>query len=307
MSENRITDPDVLLQQELDAMAAEVPDMPASFRNGWREAVREDARMRAEAEAARPAAQDRPTPAAGPAGADRPTVTEFPTAAARPAGTDRPAAAHPAAGRLLRTRRWVPWVCAAAMMVFLVGGTMLTRNTLSPRLHASHTAAPTALAGKNAPPAEQLFEQELAEEAREAEEAAPDDMVLVPAGAGDKLQHPVFNQVPAEDAPGEDTPVEDTPVEDTWQADEKLQLLLAPNGTGAPAADLMEGSVEAEGDAEVAAVPSSRDAEKREAPGLRSRILDFLEDMGAFVLAALPYLAGAAVLAAGIILFRRRK
>ena len=296
MSENRITDPDVLLQQELDAMAAEVPDMPASFRNGWREAVREDARMRAEAEAARPAAQDRPTPAAGP------TVTEFPAAAGRPAGTDRPAAAHPASGRLLRTRRWVPWVCAAAMMVFLVGGTMLTRNTLSPRLHASHTAAPTALAGKNAPPAEQLFEEELAEEAPEAEEAAPDDMVLVPAAAGDTLQHPVFNQVPAEDASEKDTPVEDT-----WQADEKLQLLLAPNGTGAPTADLMEGTVEAEGDAEVAAVPSSRDAEKREAPGLRSRILDFLEDMGAFVLAALPYLAGAAVLAAGIILFRRRK
>ena len=187
-------------------------------------------------------------------------------------------------------------------MVFLVGGTMLTRNTLSPRLHASHTAAPTALAGKNAPPAEQLFEQELAEEAPEAEEAAPDDMVLVPAAAGDTLQHPVFNQVPAEDASEKDTPVEDT-----WQADEKLQLLLAPNGTGAPTADLMEGTVEAEGDAEVAAVPSSRDAEKREAPGLRSRILDFLEDMGAFVLAALPYLAGAAVLAAGIILFRRRK
>ena len=47
-------------------------------------------------------------------------------------------------------------------------------------------------------------------------------------------------------------------LEDTWQADEKLQLLLAPNGTGAPTADLMEGTVEAEGDAEVAAVPSSR-------------------------------------------------
>ena len=31
------------LERELNSMAAEVPEMPASFREGWRRAIREEA------------------------------------------------------------------------------------------------------------------------------------------------------------------------------------------------------------------------------------------------------------------------
>ena len=98
MSENR--EDQAMLDRALAQMAQETPEMPADFHNSWTSAVRAEAAKEQE-------------------------INELPAAA----GSKNDFAVEITAAQPARRRQWRYILSAAAVFVFLIGGTLLTRST----------------------------------------------------------------------------------------------------------------------------------------------------------------------------------
>ena len=270
------------IQEELDAMSGDVPEMPSDFREGWRKAIREDSEK---ASATASGKEEKSKSAGG--------------------------------------RRWTAILSMAAAMVFLIGGTLATRGKLSPRLRVKQESTSVESgteeaigasgempslqrkAAQSAPKAQEMDSENILTEAMlgEAFEEEPADAALegiredelLDAGAVYGLAYD------AEVADGE-----------MLFADEAVSLDSQGMeiAMGMPEAAVKDAEADEETAAgEVAAVEAEADIP--EAPEERTswtrELGYFLEDMGAFLLAALPWLAGLGICAALVLLIRRKR
>ena len=291
--------------EELRRMAAETPPPPEDFRQGWREALRKEMSGAAGGETKGNAAVR-----SVPAGANWPGAGEAAdreeknaeekgnTAGKKNIHADRPgrereetpsgARTRSASRRL--SRPWKGLISAAALLVFLVGGTLLTRGRLSPRLQA-----PTAVLRSNVPAA------------MDAEEAFKPQSTSLPAGV-ETIPEAVFETEADEVAEmaGADFEAEEAPAAGSMaaknaisEADEAVPVggSLAVKREAHAGEGFTSDAVPAAGAAD--AVP----AQEREN---RGPLLDFLEDMGAFLRAALPWMLGAAALGGIVTILGRR-
>ena len=282
--------------EELHRMAAETPPPPEDFRQGWREALRKEMSGAAGGEtkgnaAVRSVPAGANWPGAGEA-ADREekNAEEKGNAAGKKnIHADRPGrereetpsgARTRSASRRRLSRPWKGLISAAALLVFLVGGTLLTRGRLSPRLQA-----PAAVLRSNVPaplptgmPASGGTIQEAAFETEEdmtAENAAA-DFAEEEVSAIDANEDPV--EVPAAGM--------SFAVKRAAPADMEI------TGEEARAAGELFATE---------AAPAAAPARENRGP-----LLDFLEDMGAFLRAALPWMLGAAALGGIVTILGRR-
>ncbi len=271
-------DEDLLaLDRELKAMAADVPDMPESFRSGWRQAVRSEAEK-------------------------------------------QPSSSRKAAPSL--SRKWISLLSAAAVLVFLFAGTLATRGILSPRLRknaADTYSTPESLAVNNsmeedsaakAPPespvpetgfpeaAQPVFSGTFCESAEESsadafeeymeEAAVPEEDYAFAAGA--QPTFPTFFPAMTESA-----------VEITPEPAQAMKASGAAVSREASGSSVLSDSVPQESPA----VPET--AGELPPPGFGTEFAYFMEDMGAFLLAALPYLLGAGLLLTAFLLLKKKR
>ena len=279
------------LDAELAEMAEEIPPMPADFHDRWMKAVRAEA-------------EDEAAPAeSAPAG-----------------GTDaqpRREAGLPA--------RWTRILSIAAVFVFLIGGTILYRSsgkTLSPALRKEAQTEETAeeediAAEEDAAAPEPLYAMRADTYTDSfANDAFPADGAALPLAAG----------AAPEEAETEETAEEDagTPAEEAAEEKAAGPGVLATGAPTEPVPDKTEDAFEGaagaapedteteeaeEGPEENEEADGRRETEDREASGrgFLREAGDFLTDMGAFLLAALPYLLVLAVPAAAAVIIRVRK
>ena len=400
----------IRIQQELDSMAAETPEMPEEFRQAWRKAIRAEAvNRRARQETPAEAEREKIVPAAALSRGKMDETEQFATPNRFTADLDRyrnysaeteeqepsreenipaesadqaiplqeqenadaPEMQHPKQGReasVLRTRRWTGILSAAAAMIFLIGGTLATRNTLSPRLRIDPAAVTqeavvnrtgkasvqaTALPTATVEPVMEELEEAAVEAAEEADgmysAAADTDSgygMLEAAGAfagsgtpkaeekARGFSFPGIGEIPSEEAADASVPSS----EKTMAASDATMKKSAGTpdavsdrsaNTSETVSDEAEAFAETEEmeleEAEAISVPetakrgkantspkeSEKAAERISAPdeafkGFLREVRYFLEDMGAFLKAALPYLAAAALLLAVTILLRKR-
>ena len=286
------------LDAELAEMAEEIPPMPADFHDRWMKAVRAEA-------------EDESAPAeSAPAG-----------------GTD----AQPRREAGLPARR-TRILSIAAVFVFLIGGTILYRSsgkTLSPALRKEAQTEETAeeediAAEEDAAAPEPLYAMRADTYTDSfANNAYPADGAALPLAAG----------AAPEEAETEETAEEDagTPAEEAAEEKAAGPGVLATGAPTEPVPDKTEDAFEgaagaapeeaeteatAEEDTETEEEPEEneeadgrRETEDREASGrgFLREAGDFLTDMGAFLLAALPYLLVLAVPAAAAVIIRVRK
>ena len=290
-----------MIQQELERMARNVPEMPAAFREGWRQAIRLEAAKTAQAPDSEAASSEKAA------------------AEIRPAVAIGDESAQARKNAFIKTRRWAGILSAAAAMVILIGGTLATRNTLSPRLHREEAVqsisgeaqdsenmamfampvpeseAPTAMPTM-VPPDPQtsgtLFQDAddmAGGEARSRENVLSEETAAQQSinstktfGVSEKAQESTFDFAREEETQADALDAGEIPEAET--ADDLLEET--------------EDSEEAAGeemssDAGMANLPAA-------SPDFKTEVVWFLEDMGAFLQAAWPWLAGAAVLALSI-------
>ena len=131
MSDQEKLDPALLsLQEELKKMSEDVPEMPESFRTGWREAIRREA-----AEASR---KEGSAAYASPAAASSAASAEAPSPSAGPA--EKPAAA------VRKKMSWQRIISIAAVAVFILGGALISQDALT----LTRKAEPVPLSPKSA-------------------------------------------------------------------------------------------------------------------------------------------------------------
>lgn len=131
MSDQEKLDPALLsLQEELKKMSEDVPEMPESFRTGWREAIRREA-----AEASR---KEGSAAYASPAAASSAASAEEPSPSAGPA--EKPAVA------VRKKMSWQRIVSIAAVAVFILGGALISQDALT----LTRKAEPVPLSPKSA-------------------------------------------------------------------------------------------------------------------------------------------------------------
>ena len=415
MSMENTRDPYAFLEQELKEMAAEVPEMPRAFRNGWRQAVHAEALRKEGA-----GTQETPeTPESGPVWPIEPEAawperyewsrTETPDSeeeaelayeavrrrgrkpesgrapaapkapaapAARESGTERetaapspeaPAARESGSGRVVRIRRWTRILsAAAAVLVFLAGGTWMTRNRLpsyqrrqmlkdrqaqaalvpseesaaGPEETDSEVQAPEAAMFEEEAPAaaafmEEAYEAEAPEEeipeilyaeenaeademetASEEEDEAADRAAAAPRGNGlisngavpaAAAGNAVSAGVSSREKPAGSEPLREKKAAGAVSAAPRPESTGEPVQTAKPTAVIAEKAEEPAAENDTARITAEPRAEAAgEHPDFREGLAEFLEDMGAFTRAVLPFLAGAAVLT-GIALMIRRK
>ena len=283
---------------ELDAllaqMAEEVPPMPADFHDRWVNAVRADAQQKAE-----------------------------------PARGEKP-------GKIVSMNRWARVLSTAAVLVFLFGGTLLYRNSRKP-LSPVSSVPPAVLSSRE--DAEVSQEDSAAEdEAMEfAGEAGESGCFAMPEIQTDREEA----DVPRENSAGESGPSiaaggagesgyavsepaqearENTAGESRYQAAEKDKAVTdaeeaefdsaaeapAVQPTALPTAAPTLPPAEAEEEA-AAGIAEKPEAEETAGPaGFLQEAGGFFADMLRFLLLALPYLLGAAAIAAAVVLARRK-
>ena len=206
--------------------------------------------------------------------------------------------------------RWTRILSVAAMFVFLIGGTILYRNSrgsLMPALSAEKKE--TAVMMEMAVTAGEKPETEMTEEAADSEAYDPmkDTGIMslsanIPmaaasdAEAGDsKTYGAVANEAPAM-AMGAAVE-EEAAYEEADAAEEPMPVLAA---TSMPAAEPVP-------EPEETGTADKPEITEAEQPGLLQQAGEFFTDMGDFLLAALPYLAVLAVPAVAALLLGRRK
>ncbi len=240
------------VQRELDSMAQEVPEMPEEFRRAWRLAIREEA-------------------------ANHAVETEKTLSDDVQEGLNRTAAVHSEKGRdtgeknisYFQTRRWTGILSAAAAMIFLIGGTLATRNSLSPRLQSDRARATEWPAEGNLvsetllPPADMLNNSL--------------DMALNAKGM--TLEVPLS--------------------QGAEEAEEKATETDAESGTEAETVPKETANTDTAGKADEPAA-----SEKN---SFWTEVGFFFEDMGAFLKASLPYLIGIGAAAVILLLVRKIK
>ena len=267
------------VQEELARMAAETPEMPADFHAGWMKAVEKE---RAEMPAEKPAGQS---------------------------------------GRKKIGRQWKGLLSVAAVAVFLIGGTFLTRGKLRPEARLAQDGPEVSVydssdAGQDdsrAPEQEeaaQVLSALMAKKDRDAdmaEEAANRD--------GENESEMAYS------APVMGAAAVSNAVGDSLKSAGAAAGSAAVQSTSAPMpAEWAAGSVEAAEEyafeteeaagfeageaADVSADLTEMEPEAEESDAA-SAFTEYMKDMGAFILAVLPYLAGAAALAAAVLLIRK--
>lgn len=263
------------LDRALDRMAAEAPPMPADFREKWVKAVREDA-------------------AAG-------RGTE---------GTEAPAEREKEKTGGMGRTAWIRALSTAAVFVFLIGGTFIYRATKGKTKAGIPEGAPASTASPT---------EALPMTAKEAERDAADEDTAMPAAngvmaAGDTADAadgaaPVLS-LRAESADYAEDAACYTEEEEQEEAAEESAKGAAPEAAAEePVEDAAAGAAP---EAEVNAGGEQPTAEPTEKPaetpaGNEGGIRGFLTDMGDFLRAAWPYLAGAAVLGLAAWIFTRKK
>ena len=261
-AESDLTD----LDRELAQMAGEVPPMPADFHQKWMSAVREEA-----------------------------------------AGRQAPPS------RERKTTPWLRWLSTAAVFVFLIGGTMIYRASKNSR------NAPAAAVEREAPAETAVVAEEAEERSAPEEEAVPAAAGAFSSAADTEAAPPalgMYSSEPAEEAAYEmdmayeaDAGSANEPM--LFAAAEKSAPVMASQNSAAP--EEAEEAAEAEEAVEAAEAEPPAEPEPAEEPALaqaeentapeeaaepaKDDLGGFLKDMGDFLLAALPYLLGAAALA----------
>ncbi len=301
------------LDQDLKAMASDVPEMPESFRAGWRAAVRAEAAKQAQ-------------------NADAPRE-EIPEAPAK---------------KISRLRRWAPLVSTAAALLFLVTGTLATRGVLSPRLRQPPAAESLALPETERAGAD--FEEPIpAPETANAVYAASEEADAVYAASEEAEAYAASGEANAAyesayaaseeadeayesayaasgemDAAYESAYAASGETDAVCAASEEAEEAGAVSGGADPVFGAARKAAEESAPSGSTAVPAERGAAPSAAPSQENdslpspapdsaredfgtRVLYFLEDMGAFLWAALPFLLGAALLVLLIFLIRRKK
>lgn len=280
------------LEDALAAMAEEVPPMPADFHDRWMSAVRADAEKNAPAEKAAPEESPREAP--------------------------------------VSLVRWTRILSVAAVFVFLIGGTLIYRNSkktlsLAPAAEMSHAV----MAGGEAPAedsgAELRPEAPAVMGIMEAEEAAQDmameaayeeaAMAAAPAedaetdGAAPALF--AVNAAPKAAAKTAGEAYEASAAEEAAYEEDAEEAYEAEAGSAAeaPAARPVATLMPTAAPTQPPAVPEKKTetAEETRETGFLQDAGAFLSDMGDFLLASLPYLAVLAVPALVALIFRRRK
>ena len=296
------------LERELNSMAAEVPEMPASFREGWRRAIREEAAAQTLfAENSTNKKMDE----------KKESVSELTESKKRVS--------------LLRTRRWTGILSAAAVMVFLIGGTLATRGTLSPRLRKN---ADILMPGSGSVQNEektwsvdggvkQNSEEQGHTESIGSENSAERAMGIS-LGMSMEAQETAFpTGIPEEMETEKNGRMEDAVffeadyeeiAPEAGKAGMKAEVLTdAAGSAGIPSAE--ENAAEAvmpftavESEKTLLAEKEMDSAEEAEFSGFWTQVSWFLEDMGVFLLAAFPYLlCTAAVTVILLLIMRNRK
>ena len=199
--------------------------------------------------------------------------------------------------------RWTRILSVAAMFVFLIGGTLLYRNTkgsMTPVLGAEKKEAAVMMdmavtAGEVSETAEEETESEAYDMSQEAGDmtlsaSLPVAAASDAAAADSKAYEAVANEAPAM-AMG--AAVEEEAAYEAAEAEAEPMPL--PAATAMPTVQPTE---------EPADEPETTETEQ---PGLLEQAGEFFTDMGDFLLAALPYLAVLAVPAVTALLLGRRK
>ena len=291
---------DVLLQKELDAMRKDVPPVPESFRSAWRQAVRDDAANMTQAtnvsQVSKTAQADKLTPAFNDYTAN---VNDSGTTPIEPVNDNSGVIDSflPPVNRQKskRLRSVIPILSSVAVLIFLIGGTLATRNTLSPRLK-NNTAGKYTAVSKS--PRDSLVDEDMREEtAAEAVEESADEFeeTDIAAEAAEESSEEFEESAPAAAAGGF--------YENAYSA-----AMNAEKGSDSYAERRLYNSIHASSDKMDSGITSSYEhpetaSEKKSLEdisetetGFRAEIKFFFEDMGAFILAAIPWLAGIAIL-----------
>ena len=270
------------LDQALADMAEETPELPEDFHARWVQAVRREADAGRTPEAA--GAEPKPEPGTGP----RPAAGAWAVPETMLRAVDR--------RRTERRRQWRYLAGIAAVFVFLIGGTMLTR--------AQRTALRPAAGARRAETAAR--EETPAMEYGAPAEEAPAEMEETAVNTADRAAGDA-------EAALEETADMAFSAEPAMYAAGTLSDGGAPvAGTASVAADAEEA---AEPDAEAAAEPKTEKAAaiaeaKAAETGTAGEIPEteeaadiaespsFWEDLGRFTLSTLPWMAGVAALLA---------
>ena len=203
--------------------------------------------------------------------------------------------------------RWTRILSVAAMFIFLIGGTLLYRNskgTLMPAQSAEKQEA-AVMMEMDAAACEEP-EMDMAEEEAEAEA----DVQWKDAGTmsfSASMPMAAASDAAEADSRKAETAVNEAPVmamgavveeeaEAVYEASE--EPMPVPAATSMPTAEPAAEPAEAE---------AADEPETAEQPGLMEQAGEFFTDMGDFLLAALPYLAVLAVPAVTALLLGRRK
>lgn len=212
--------------------------------------------------------------------------------------------------------RWTRILSVAATFVFLIGGTILYRNSrgsLMPALSAEKKEAAVMMDMAVTAGEEQEAETDAAEE--EAAESETNDLSkdagTLPLSASIPME--AASDAAAADSTAYEATVNEAPVmamgeaveeeaEALYEAKaaEEPEQLPEPAATSMPTAEPAPGGPEAG----AAAEPEAAEAEQS---GLLQQAGAFFTDMGDFLLAALPYLAVLAVPAAIALVLRQRR
>lgn len=292
MTDHEKTLTDQTLDEALALMAEDVPPMPADFHDKWTNAVR------AEAEKTQPeAAKAQPGP--------------------EKEGKN---------SKVIAINRWTRILSAAAVFVFLIGGTLIYRAS-----RPSLTVVPPEKE-------EQKTVVQVTEKPAPAVDGAVFDMEEAAEERVEEIEAPAmgyYAEAPEADASMEAT---DAAMEATAEADAPM-LNLSAAGTAKNKAENQKNAVQEEAaeaqEAMDAAAPvpevhmtpdptmapehATREPEtqnpekepepaaKAEPAGFLQRVGDFFKDMGSFLLTVWPYLLILAVPAGAALIYRRKK
>lgn len=220
--------------------------------------------------------------------------------------------------------RWTRMLSIAAVFVFLIGGTILYRNSRK-TLSAPYAAVENAALPEAAEPAEEKAEAKAEPAAEEAAEAAVPEVAAEEADLAAEAEEPdrMYAKSASSVNAAANAPVGEAPALTAGKAAEAADE-AAPVWEDAEAEYEQEAAYEeaapvpTEAPTEVStAVPTAAPTEApdpeptaepsgQEKTGFLSEAGAFFSDMGDFLLAALPYLLVLAVPAAAAVIIRRR-
>ncbi len=247
------------IDQDLKDMASDIPDMPDSFRSGWRRAIRADAKS-------------------------KPENREFlhPESAVPPENTSNKTP-------IRHSRRWTYLLSAAAALIFLVTGTLATRGMLSPRLKEKAPDMSTSILSAGE------------EKSISPATGSPQQTGPAPYDAGFEEDAAVLgSQYALEEESAVSWDSVESAVEEYEEYPEEKNYSASTHASVSKSDSMVQNEIPA-----AEQTPASVDPPAEESLG--TRIVWFFEDMGAFVLAALPYMAVAGVLLLIIILIKRKR